>query len=423
MIRHSLIFAVLFAICCLIISGCGQSAPEAGTNDFVLISQPSFVKTWDVQLPLHSGDSVKGIYYLDGNVHVLTNKNYDHAVKGDSGELLYNNEIGTPDSTLVGGPTLVNNGIIFPTSHTLELFTRSGNFLRSIDVKYSITNQAVGNHNYVYVGLDFSKGCLAQVDVTQQIVPVQWTFLTFGPVDGPVGIYDSVVYCGSEDGNVRACLEDRTPDWPLLDGSAFNTQGKIISGVAVDAHSVYCGTLSGGFFCIDKDNGKLKWKYLAGLPLEYGPQVTDTAVYQYVPEQGLVALDKTKKLTIGDQETIEEVPFHTPRWTLRSAGRILAEDDQFVYVVLGPPNLSRGIAAVDKQTGQVKYHTHRRDLAFVTCQPKAAMIYGVTNSGLVVAMKPVAEPGSYGVVAENFAPAKLPANLLPPIDGSIPHAR
>ena len=37
-------------------------------------------------------------------VHVLTNKNYDHAVKGDSGDLLYNFEIGSPDNTLVGGP-------------------------------------------------------------------------------------------------------------------------------------------------------------------------------------------------------------------------------------------------------------------------------------------------------------------------------
>ena len=124
-----------------------------------------------------------------------------------------------------------------------------GNFVRSIDVKYSITNQAVGNHNYVYFGLDFHKGCLAQADVTQDIDPIQWEYLTNGAVDGPVGISDNVVYSGSEDGKVRSCLEDKTPSWPLLPDSAFDTQSQILSGIAVDSRSCYCATTSGTFFC------------------------------------------------------------------------------------------------------------------------------------------------------------------------------
>jgi len=401
-------------MCCLMISGCGPSGPAAGASDFVLISEPSFVKVWDVQLPLHSGDSVKGIYFLDGNVHVLTNKNYDHAVKGDSGDLLYNTEVGSPDNSLVGGPTLVTNGIVFPTTHTLELFDRVGNFVRSIDVKYTITNQAVGKNNYVYFGLDFNKGCLAQADVTQDIDPIQWEYLTYGAVDGPVGISEGVVYSGSEDGKVRACLEDKTPSWPLLTDSAFDTQSEILSGVAVDNHSCYCATISGTFYCLDKNTGKLKWRYFSGQPLEFGPQVTDSAVYQYVPGQGLTALDKSKKITLGDQETVDEAPFHSPKWSLKSAGRILAEDDQFVYVVLGRPDQMRGLAAVNKETGEIKFTTHRRDLVLVTCQPKAAMIYGVTEDGLVVAMKPVSEPGSYGEIAQNSPPS---------FDGLTAHVR
>jgi hypothetical protein len=417
-IRHSLFLTGAVAMCCLALSGCGPSAPTS-TNDYVLISQPSFVKEWDVQLPMHAGDSVKGIYFLDGTVHVLTNKNYDHAVKGDSGALLYNQEIGSPDSLLTGGPVLVTNGIVFPTAHTLEVYTRDGDFVRSIDVKYNITNQAVGNHNYVYIGMDFNQGCLAQVDVTQPIDPVQWEFLTFGSVDGPVGISDNTIFCGSEDGKVRSCLEDRSPFWPLLTDSAFDTGSKIVSGVAVDGHSVYCSTLSGTFFCLDKNSGKVKWKYFSGDPLEFGPQITDTTVYQYVPSLGLTALEKTKKMTLGDEETVEESPVHSPKWSLGSAGRVLGEDDQFVYVVLGRPDTTRGVAAVDKETGKIKFRTHRRDLAFITSQPKGAMIYGVTVNGLVVALKPVSEPGSYGEIAENLVPESSVASL----DGLTAHVR
>jgi hypothetical protein len=417
-IRHSFLLAGAISLCCLALSSCGPSN-AAPSNDYVLISQPSFVKQWDVQIAIHPGDTVKGIYYLDGKVHVLTNKNYDHAVKSDSGELLYNQQVGPADTLLQGGPVLVTNGIAFPTSHTLEIYTRDGVFVRSLDVKYNITNQAVGYHNDVYIGMDFSQGCLAQVDVTQEIDPIQWEYLTFGPIDGPVAVSDGAIFSGSEDGKVRACLEDKSPYWPLLPDSAFDTQSKIFSSVAADSHGCYFSTFSGTLYALDKASGKVKWKYFAGEPLEFGPQVTDSAVYQYVPSLGLTALDKTKKLDLGDQETVDESPVHTPRWNLDSGGKVLGEDDQFVYVVLGRPDETRGLAAVDKQTGKIKFYVHRHDIAFYTSMPKGEMIYGVTPGGLVVALKPVSEPGSYGVIADNF----IPATSVPLLDGSVPHAR
>ncbi len=265
-----------------------------------------------------------------------------------------------------------------------------------------------------YVGMDFKLGCLAQVDVTQDILPVQWTFLTFGTVDGPVAVSENVVYCASEDGSVRACQEDRTPFWPLLPDSTFSAGSKIVSGVAVDGRSCYFATTGGKLYCLDKNTGRLRWQYFAGVDLSYGPQVTDTAVYQFVPGSGLVAIDKTTKMTIDNQESGVEEPFHNPRWTLPGAGRILAEDAQFVYVVLGRPREVRGLAAVDKVTGAVAFATHRRDLVFVTSDPKGTLFYGITRGGLVVAMKPVVNPGSYGEIA-----------LGPPShnDGSISHVR
>ena len=72
-----------------------------------------------------------------------------------------------------------------------------------------------------------------------------------------------------------------------------------------------------------------------------GPQLTDTTVYQYVPDVGLTAIDKTTKMTLGNQEVTEESPFHSPRWKLPNASRILAEDDRYVYVVLGTPDEMR----------------------------------------------------------------------------------
>ena len=235
-----------------------------------------------------------------------------------------------------------------------------------------------------------------------------------------VAISDNVIYCGSEDGCVRACAEDRSPYWTLLPDDAFDTQSKILSAIAVDSANCYCSTTAGKLYCLDKTNGKLKWQYFAGEPLTSGPQVTDTAVYQYVPDAGLTAIDKTSKMDLGNGQTADESPFHSPRWTLKNAVQVLAEDDQYVYVVLGTPDRGcRGLAAVDKQTGRIAFTTHRRDLIFAASQPKASLIYAVTSKGLVVALKPVLQPGSYGEIAQNFAPG----HSLPSFNGWPAHVR
>ena len=216
-----------------------------------------------------------------------------------------------------------------------------------------------------------------------------------------------------------ACSEDRSPFWPLLTNDAFDTQSKIISAVAVNNSGCYCATTAGQLYCLDKNSGKLKWQYFAGEPLTTGPQLTDTTVYQYVPNVGLTAIDKTTKMTLGNQEVTEESPFHSPRWKLPNASRILAEDDRYVYVVLGTPDEMRGLAAVDKQTGHIAFRTHRRNLIFAASQPKASLIYAVTRAGLVVALKPTLQPGSYGEIAGNFPPD----HSLPSLDGWPAHVR
>jgi outer membrane protein assembly factor BamB len=404
-IRKSSFLVAAVATLCGMFAGC-QSSNENQESPFVTISQPSFVQAWDLHVPMHAGDSVRGIYYLDGAVHVLSAQNYDQAVKGESGELLYRNQVGTPDVSFHGAPTLVRDGIVFPTNHTLEYYTRSGNFVRSVDVKYNITNQAIGsNHDdSVYVGLDFNQGCLAQVDVTQDILPVQWTFLTFGEIGGAVGLSDGVIYCGSEDGKVRACLEDRTPVWTLLSpDDAFDTQSKVFGSIAVDNAYCYCSTDSGKVLCLDKNTGKLQWQFFSGQPLMTGPQVSDSGVYQYVPTQGLVAIDKSDKLTLGDQESVAS-PLRTARWTLANGLRVLSEDETYLYVTLATGGRSVGLAAVDKQTGQIAFQTQRTDIQFLTSQPKAALIYGATRSGLLVAFKPTLQPGSYGQLVDSQSP-------------------
>jgi outer membrane protein assembly factor BamB len=375
-------------------AGCNNTTTTQ--NPITLVTKPSFVKTWNVRLPLHAGDSITGIYLLDGTVHVVTSQNYDHAVRADGGQLLFLNQIGSADAGLKGGPTSVADGFIFATSHTLELFSRDGVFERSLDLNFNITSQPVGEQNFVFVGLDEGGGRFAEVDLTKQYNLINWEVMTFGAVDGAAAVLDNVVFFGSEDGACRSCLLDRTLYWPLLTNSEFTTGGKIYGDVLADSKNIYFGSSDGTFYALERETGKVRWTYIAGPALESSPQQSDTTIYQYVRGKGLVALDKTRKLVITPDEELNEDPGRTPRWVEPAATKFLAEDEQNAYVTEG--RSGNRLVALDKKTGQVLFTSQNHNLAYVTADPKSATIYGVTRDGVVMAIQPVLTPGSYGEV-------------------------
>jgi outer membrane protein assembly factor BamB len=384
----------LFAVLLCLAAGCNNN--NAAQNPVSLVTKPSFVKTWDVRLPLHAGDSITGIYLLDGVVHVVTSQNYDHAVKADGGQLLFLNQIGSADAGLKGGPTEVGDGYAFATTHTLEIFSRDGAFERSVDLGYNITSAPAGDQSFVFLGLDQGGGRFAEVDLTKTYNVINWEVMTFGTVDGAAALADHVVFFGSEDGALRSCLYDRTLYWPLLEDSKFTTGGKIYGDVLVDSKNCYFGSSDGTFYAIERETGKVRWQYFAGPPLEASPQQSDTSIYQYVSGKGLVALDKTRKLVITADESLNEDPGRSPRWVEPNATTFLAEDGQNTYVAEG----RRGrLVALDNKTGQILFTSSKHNnLAFVTADPKTATIYGVTRDGVVMAVQPVLTPGSYGEV-------------------------
>ena len=81
-------------------------------------------------------------------------------------------------------------------------------------------------------------GCLAQVDMTQAIMPVQWKFLTFGQVDGPVAVSDNVSTADSEDGMSALVWKTDRRSGRCWTDSAFSTGSKIVSGVVTDSQKL-----------------------------------------------------------------------------------------------------------------------------------------------------------------------------------------
>jgi putative pyrroloquinoline-quinone binding quinoprotein len=411
-------------------------APAVHTARFVTTAGPAFLQQWNTQLAMSNGETVRSVYRADGMVHILTSLNIDHSLKADTGELQFFNQVVTPDLTVHGGPALCYfkghspddaaeagggnadpDRIVFATTRTLEVFTSNGNLDRSIDLGGVVTSPPVAVGSIVYVGVQEDTCRLAAVDVTKQFNPIIWEILTGDRVDGAAAreiflgkdadgkdIYVTEIYATSEDGAVLAVAPDRSPLWPLLSGSKFMTGSAVVAAPVVDKFGVYVASTDQSLYCLDRGTGRIKWRFFAGAALEDAPQVTETTVYQYIPGQGLAAIDKTERVTVDSNKLLGEEPIHSPRWMSARAVRLLAEDDTNAYVL----SKRNTILALDKQSGQVLFESQRTDLRAFASNLAEPIIYASTAAGQVLAIQPSLTPGAIGQLALGAAPIALP---------------
>jgi outer membrane protein assembly factor BamB len=406
--RHRAIRNLAAAILCGLLAACA-SAPQLQTT---LLDKPSFSADWHAQVQLTSGESVASIYIVGDMIHVLTDQNFDHAFKIDSGELLYFNQVAESDQTIKGGPALLpDDAVVIAFNRTLVVYNNHGRLQRTIDTDYAITSPPFVNKRMVYIGLDETGGRFAAIDVYRDINPMRWDVLTFGLVDGKSGVHDRQIFVGAEDGAVRALYDDGDAPamiWASLRRGLFTTTGgKILSSVRADNYGVYFASTDSIVYCVDRDTGKEKWRFFAGAILDTAPEVTADTVYQYIPGKGVAAIDKISKLNLNlpDQHPVDENPVHTARWTVENAVRFLSQDDKYAYL----QSSSNTILAVDKQSGAQVFESQRQDLTVFTTNTETPMIYAATANGLVLAIRPMPIPGTYGQIVFNVQPAAATA--------------
>jgi outer membrane protein assembly factor BamB len=210
--------------------------------------------------------------------------------------------------------------------------------------------------------------------------------MTRGQVSAAPAVYQGLVFAGSRDGGVYALRgENRDNLWPGLDAGYFKTGGEILADLQIDKDGIYVASMDSKLYCLDINNGRVRWTYYAGRPLreDSSPVPTANFVYLYVPQTGLVAIDKT-----GKQET------RTAKWVYSRGRQFLASDEKYAYVRAD----DNSIVAVDKQTGQARFASRRKDFGvFATnSTPKDSNIYACTPDGMMYSIRAVLKPGTVG---------------------------
>lgn len=364
-----------------LLAGCAQRQPAAKT-ELGPVPANSFVKQWGAALKLEKKDAVTQLHLREGMLFVYTQQDRVYELSGDG--LVVSAIKPTNYDTELRPPIVTGKYVVFPTNTTLEVFDRSGRRLKTLDLDDNISSAGVGNGQYVVIGLDHEGGGrVTLIDLTASYVGVVWQLMTRGRVSAAPATNKGFVYAGSEDGNVYSVVQaSRAAAWPPP--GVFTTAGRIVADVQADDYGVYVASSDSKLYCLNPTTAQIRWQYFAGNPLIQSPVVTASMVYQRVPGQGVVAIDKVSQ----DPNAYNR----KPRWVAEDARQMLSEDDKYTYLL----NKGNVIVAVDKASGQEKFRSRKTDYTFFVTNTKDAMIYAASKNGQVVGIRPVLKAGTVG---------------------------
>lgn len=346
----------------------------------VEVQPPQLVRTWKADLNLKN-DKVRELHLSDEYLFALTDDNYSYVFDRASGSKVHVSKInGRP-----GAPVVMKDFVVYPTESHLEVFNRSGRFVRSINLDNTRRTDAVTAAGRVIVGVDIAaRGRVLFVDITKpgnDVAPI----LTAGALTAKPAVRGGLTFVGDEAGKVYAISEDLVAAW-ALPGGAFETDGAILADLAADAGTtanVYAASTDTKLYALSASTGQVRWQYYAGVPLTKGPTVTADTVYIPVDGQGLVAIDKAGSDSI-----------RKPKWAVADAVQVLADDAENAYVL----DKKNRIFGVNKKTGKVAFANDRDDLRTFAVNTKNNVVFAATSANEVIAATPVLKPGSMGEI-------------------------
>jgi outer membrane protein assembly factor BamB len=361
-------------------SGCRHVQPPPPVT-FGSVPAGSFVRKSTADLLLKN-DAVQSLYLRDELLIVYT-QNHDAYSLARNGLVLESLAEVTSPASHLGPPVVFQQAIIYPTNTTLEVYAHDGRKIRQIDVQRAMRSPVVGAGSTLYMGVDYNTGGrVIAIDPDRPQVPIRWEFLTRSGIAAAPAVVNNIIYVGAEDGQVIAA-QDQGDDNQPLEIFHFATAGTIVADLKADDTGVYVASTDTKLYCLDLNTGHIQWQYYAQHPLTKSPTVTATRVYQAVPNVGLVAIDKEHGLS--DRR---------PLWIAKNVAQILSEDDRCVYTRLS----DNAIAAIDKETGQQLFVSHRRDFTAFATNTRDATIYAATADGKIYEIVPVFHAGMTGEV-------------------------
>jgi outer membrane protein assembly factor BamB len=369
MLQSGLALLVSFFVFCDI---CGGEAAEGDLRYLVspeLLKQAELEILWENKLPIKTGESLEQLFIpfdcaqgrLGNRIYGLSSQNFLVSLNREKGNVIFSRSI------IDAGLPVVGLGL-----YEDKLFSVAGNKLVEIDagsgeerstkrLKFGATCPAARNSSYFYVaGADKRMHTLRSEDKVQVF---EAAAENDSMITSVVADENSVVFA-TEAGNVISITPDRTKRlWQ------FEAAGGIAWPIVKDSESLFAASKDTNVYRLNARTGKLVWKYQAGAMLERGPRVTERIVYQYVRNEGLLAIDKESGGLL---------------WQMAEGVDLLAEADGKAYVITNAGTL----VVMDNKKAKQLYSVDLSGVSRYAANVSDSKIYIADGEGQIACLKP-----------------------------------
>jgi outer membrane protein assembly factor BamB len=298
---------------------------------------------WQFNLPLAESEAIDQLRVFGNRLYALSNRNYLSCLNRADGNVMFSSFVAPAGLPLTGLESYKGELLTIVGSKLVEISADAGTEQTSTNITCGVTCPVVRNDSFFYVaGGDKRLHVLRAEDKVQLFeVAAESDSVITSVLAG-----EEFVVFATEKGNV-ICIR---PDKPVKLWQ-FDAPGAV-AGIVRDSNSLYVACRDTNIYRLDLTSGKLLWKYQTQAILDAAPQPGDKVVYQYIPDVGLIALDKqTSKLL----------------WQLTDVLGLLAESGDKAFVITGAGLLTamdnikaKKLYSVD--LGQaVKYATNTAD--------------------------------------------------------------
>jgi hypothetical protein len=235
------------------------------------------------------GEAMEKLYLFENRLCVLSSRNYLTCLNRTDGNVVFSNIIAPTGLPVAGFKSYKGELLTMVGDKIIVVGADSGIEKTSIRIAKGATCPVVRNDSLFYVaGIDKRLHALKTDNKVQafEVAAENDSLIT-----SVLAERDYVVF-GTNAGNVVSISASKAVKrWQ------FDAPEAVIGDTVHDANSLYFACRDTCIYRLDLSSGKLLWKYQIQAIPQTAPQPGNKVVYQYVPDKGLIALDKeTAKL-------------------------------------------------------------------------------------------------------------------------------
>lgn len=317
---------------------------------------------WANKVAMRKGETLKQLFIAGENIYSLSSGNYITALNRQKGTMIFSRTLSPAGFPVVGWE--LYNDVIFSIvgNELVEIDPQSGKELSAMRLDVSAACAAARNHSYFYIGGTDRRVHTLRADDKVRLFRVGAE--NDSAVVSIVADEDFVVFA-TDGGNVVSFTAGGPKQlWQFYAAEA------IVGPIARDGSSLFVASKDTNVYRLDIRTGKLIWKYQTAAMLERGPRVTQEAVYQYVRNKGLWAIDKENGELM---------------WQLAEGVDLLAEAGGKAYVITN----ERTLVVMDNNTGKQLYSVNFAGVSKYTANAGDSKMYIANEDGRIACIKPI----------------------------------